>query len=743
MRMIRLILRTFRKLRTAALVGLVGASLTLAVCALFVIRPNLMVYMEYKLYDILLQRTHHNATSGVPIVVDLDEATLQEYGQWPWPRYRVALLLARLKESGVRAVGLDVVFAEPDRTSPDVLLRELKRDLRVEARIQGLPPQLMDNDAVLANVLQAGPYVLGRHFFTADRALDKQSDKNVQRPTHTLPHAFLFLPDVDQRHSLARIANASAATLNHKRLREAATAAGFFTTSMDWDGILRRTPLFMRHGGELYPSLALATLARAHGEALPTALIHMDENGVFAMEFKGLRIPLDASGNLLLKFRGPRRTFRYVSAGDVLAQRYADGGLEGKIALVGSSASGLMDLRSTPLDPVYPGVETHATIIDMLLQRDFIARPSWAWGGELLATAAVGFVFTVLLAVTRARFALALALGSGYAMWRGAVWCMEQGWHVSPLFPMLVLGLVFLGLTMMRFWREETQKRFFKTAFSSYVAPAVVEQLAEAPERLSLTGEEKQISILFTDLRGFTSLSETLTPQQLSALLHAYFTPMTEIITQRMGTVDKFIGDAIMAFWNAPLDVSDHQCRAVEAAVAMAHALKTLNPSLQREYGVTLRIGAGVHCDTVRVGNMGSNNLFNYTIIGDGVNLTSRLEGLTKFYGVTILMSEHVAACAHGHVASFEVDTVRVKGKAQSVTIFAPRLDESDEEVNDHKEALEMYKQHAFERALTRFTRLQESTGRRLYTVYAERCRYLRANPPQEGWDSVFSHESK
>ncbi|PIE68675.1 MAG: nucleotide cyclase [Deltaproteobacteria bacterium] len=729
--------RLMRQSRFSVLAA--GGVLTLVACVLFVRKPLFFTYLDHTFYDVVLQYEAKTTHSPVPVIVDLDEASLKAFGQWPWPRYRMALLLEKIRQSGALAIGMDIVFAESDRSSPRIMQQELKQDLHLDVGFTGIPPALMDNDVLLGDILAKGPYVLG-YYFTFGAVSDDQPPvlptlkvSVIKEPgARDLEH-YLYLP----KGVVAPVPS----------LTRQCPGAGFFNTIPDRDGVLRKTPLFVFWKGAVYPSLALAALL----QALPNqqVLIKVAPGGIVSMSIGGKVIPLDQQGCLHVHFKGPEKTFPYISAGDILRDQVAPQTFAGKIVFIGTSAAGLKDLRTIPLDTNYPGVEVHANIVDNILSGDFIRRPDWARGLELLLLILAGVTTTGVIAWTQSRLVLPLVLLMGAGIVYGAFWAFGQ-WSIvlSPVFSLMVLTGNFALLNLLKFFLAEKEKLFFRRAFSQYVAPAVVDRIVKNPKQLSLSGEEKEVSILFSDIRGFTSISEQLSPHQVSSLLHDYFSPMTRVITEHLGTLDKFIGDAIMAFWNAPMDVPDHQLKAVKTALGMLITLHEMNDDFQKRYGVNLRIGIGLHCGQVRVGNMGSAELFDYTILGDNVNLASRLEGLTKFYGVTLLVSEEIArACGDAFVRQ-EIDRVRVKGKNQPVTIFnlhtPERAEQFREELELYARGMALYRDQAFEKALEIFARLREDyMDIRLYALYHERCVTLMAQPPDAHWDGVFSHTSK
>lgn len=721
----------------------VGLGLTLAVAALYLADPGWLRFQSLKLYDELADRYRPRAASGLPVVVDIDEKSLAEYGQWPWPRYRVGLLLAHLRKAGVKAVGLDMLFAEPDRTSPSVLTGQLFRDLKVQVNLTGLPESLADYDKVLADVLRTGPFALG-YFFEFAPGQDQGGECRLP----ALPLTVLGPPDAMPVSDALTRADHAACPL--PALLAAAPAAGYFNIVPDPDGILRRMPLVLAHGDGVYPSLALATVMQAYG--VKNIVVHTTSGGLSSLVLQsptlGERVvAVDAAGRLLLNYRGAGGSFPHVSAADILAGRAPALALAGKIVFIGTSAAALNDLRATPLDRAMPGVEAHATVADMLLAGDGLSRPDWAPAVEFLGILVLGLVAATLMTLARPVAMVVPFLGLGAGVWYGAAGLMARGVVVSPLCALLVLAAVFIALTFLKFWREERQKRFIHGAFARYVSPAVVSRIVSRRDALTLSGEEREITILFSDVRGFTTLAEALSPTQVAELLQAYFTPMTAIITEQLGTLDKFIGDAIMAFWNAPLDVPDHRARAVAAALAMGAELRLLNRDFKKTFGHAVKAGIGLHCGVVRVGNFGSRDLFAYTVIGDAVNLCSRLEGLTKFYGLPLLVTDSLLPAAEAGFKFQEIDRVRVKGKTEPVTIHTVRTPEEHAlhaaELAEAEAARALYTAGDFAAAASAYGRLRERFDHRLYAVFADRAAQLAASPPGPDWDGVFEHTSK
>ncbi|WP_428562376.1 MAG: CHASE2 domain-containing protein [Solidesulfovibrio sp. DCME] len=736
-----------RPLGGKAGVFVAGLGVTALVAVLCLARPGWLAYQDLKLSDELSRHQRFGAAGNLPVVVDIDEASLAAFGQWPWPRYRLALLLTRLKNLGSRAIGLDMLLAEPDRASPRAVVEQLWRDLHIEAAVTGLPEALRDYDQVLADVLRQGPFVLGYFFEFPQKA------GLGARPQGTCPLPALRLA-VQSAPGAAPLADSLVRpawpVCPLPRLLAAAPGAGFFNIVPDADGILRRCPLLAGYDGKVYPSLALATVMEAYG--VRDITVRATSGGLASLTLKseslGQRVvPLDASGLLLINYRGPGGSFPRVSAADVLAERAREADLAGRIVFIGASAAGLHDLRASPLDQAMPGVEVHATIADMLVGGDFLYRPDWALGAELLALCLAGLLSAALLAVTGALALLAPFAALAAGVWYGAAALLGQGIFLSPLGPLLVLAANFTALTFLKFWREERQKRFLHGAFSRYVSPAVVSRIVANRQALALSGEEREITILFSDVRGFSTLSENLAPTQVVNLLQGYFTPMTGIITAHMGTLDKLIGDAIMAFWNAPVHVPGHRTLAMRAALAMRDELDRLNPRFKASFGLAIKAGIGLHCGVVRVGNFGTKDLFDYTVIGDAVNLCARLEGLTKVYGVRLLVTDSLREEDNGEFVFEEIDVVRVKGKRRPVTIFTVRTPveyaAGEAEFDTAREARGLYTARRFSEAATVYQALATGYGRRRYALFAARSRELALAPPPEDWDGVYEPRNR
>lgn len=763
-----------------------GVVFSLIVGMLYIRQPLLLQFLDQKIYDVLLVQTATPKTSGVPVICDLDERSLAEYGQWPWPRYRVALLLAKLRQAGAMAVGLDIVFAESDNTSPHILQSQLKRDLNVDVGFTGLPPQLMDNDQVLGGVLGSGPYVLGYFFnFKADR---------VSEDCHLHPVAAAIKREAGVQAAEGYLQRAPSVICNVPVLSENAPASGFFNADPDRDGVLRRAPLLMNfQGGQIYPSLALSTLMQATG--IGQVVLKVASEGLESFKLGDTVVPVDHGARLLLKYRGPGGSFPYISASKVLGDRLAPDELKGKVVFVGTSAAGLKDIRTTPFDQNFPGVEAHATVVDNILMNDFIQRPVWAFGMEFLLVIVVGVLTTVLLTWTSAALSVVPVVLSAAGLWFGAVYMMEQnGFYVSPEYPMLLLIGNFTLLTLIKFWREEGQKKFLHSTFKSYLSPELINQMFESHITPKLGGEAKVITAYFTDIQGFSTFSEKLTATQLVELLNEYLTAMTDIFIAEEGTLDKYEGDAIVAFIGAPLDVPDHALRACRSAVSMQAKLlelrekwageKALNGENRNVKGFPpevwtpgdkwpaivhqMRMRIGINTGEIVVGNMGSAMRMNYTMMGDAVNLAARLEAGSKQYGVYTMLSEYVLdnqfTDEKGETHTIRdlvdvrfIDRLTVVGKSEPVEVYelcamkGGLTSQEQELLKLFAKGIEQYRNMEWDEAMATF---QESDKIERFPdgattpsrVFLKRCQEYKANPPVpagQTWDGVYRMTKK
>lgn len=712
----------------------VGLAVIAGMLGLYIMQPRLVQLFDLKIYDLLLPLRKHENPSPVPVIVDIDESSIARYGQWPWPRYLMAELLDDLEAAGVAAVGFDIMFTEEDRSSPRMLHHYLQRDMGVELPLSGLPGELWDYDVLMGRSLADKPAVLGFYARFDGEAVERKLPPSVGIVARNKPGAAPF--DL-------HLMQASDVSLPLPVLYEQ-TPVGFINVAPGLDGIIRRVPLLIKAGDTIYPSLAVRTLMRGLG--VETLALASGPEGLETITVGGNTIPVTPEGFILVPFQGGAGTYRYVSAGDVLAGTADRELLRNRVVFVGTSAPGLMDLRTTPFARVLPGVEVHAAVLDAILTQNSILPPPWTPGVQVSAIFLFGVAAAAVFGLARPRVYIPMALLLvGLAVFI-AVQAFARGMFLSPLYVVLTVSVQGFALLFLRFIHEERQKLVLRHAFSHYVSPEVVDRITRLRGNF-FAGEERELSVLFTDIRGFTSISERLDPQQVVSLLNRYFTPMTALVREHKGTLDKFMGDALMAFWNAPLDVPGHAEHAVATALAMQQTLGPLNKKIQDEFGVNIQIGAGIHTGTAYVGNMGSDDLTNYTLIGDTVNLASRLEGLCAQYGVNIVVSESTMRQCGEAFAFQHVDTLRVKGKQQPVDVYLPmpweQYEERLEELREWTAARESYKAGLFAKAAKAFAGLRKRfPGVGLYAVYEERALNMAAAPPT-GWDGVWNVAQK
>jgi adenylate cyclase len=704
--------------------------------------------IEDLLYD---TRVRLSAPGGVDeriVIVAIDEASLQRHGHWPFTREKFAQMMENLASYGVAVVGFDVLFAERDESADVDLLRTLAEeqgDSEFRARLDELEPQL-DRDVIFAESMQSVPTILG-YFF--------DNNPETAYETGVLPYpAFELHESMMDTVFLPRGAGYSSALPS---LMDTAYGAGFINNPLiDPDGVVRRTPLLHEYQFAVYEALSLAVAATYLNDiTLPVFVDASTWMGDYppleGLELAGIPIPIDPQGAVLVPYRGPRGSFPYVSIGDVISGTVEDPSVfEGKIAMVGATAPGMEDLRTTPFGSIYPGVEVHANVVAGILDSSFRWEPAYTAAAEMIAVIGFGLLTALLLpvlspvlstVVTMAIIGAALAVN--WYMW-------EVKLHVLPLAMTLYTLFTIYTINMLFGYLFETRSRsHMDSLFGQYVPPDLVKEMSRDPENYSLASEKRELSVLFTDIRGFTTISEGLDAAELSQLMDEYLTPMTRIVHETQGTIDKYIGDAVMAFWGAPLHHPHHADQAVGAGLAMLRALDDLNVKFAERGWPEVHIGVGINTGMMSVGNMGSRFRRAYTVLGDAVNLGSRLEGITKAYGVAMIVSEATAQSA-GRYVYREIDRVRVKGKAKPVTILEPLglADEAPPEVIERGRAfgefLHFYRSQSWDRAEEALGRLQaQEPDSYLYQLYADRIAHFRKEPPEPDWDGVFTHETK
>ncbi len=705
--------------------------------------------LDQIIYDARLRLTMPGGVDHRIVILDIDEKSLQQVARWPWPRNIMARLVDKLFDQyHVAVLGFDVVFAEPDyssgiRTLDELAHSELKNVPAFEQAYQRLRPGL-DNDAMFARAIKGRLVVLGYYLSS-----DKDAMRIAAIPPPTLPKGAFAGHDIAFTSWNGYGGNLAEFVRN-------AAAAGHFNPVIDSDGVVRRVPLLAEMGGAYYESLSLAVVRAVLG--FPKIVPGYPAGGMLQKDYSGLewlgvgplRIPVDDTASALVPYRGPKYSFPYISLADVLFDRVRPEQLRGKIALIGATAPGLLDLRSTPVDNVYPGVEIHANLIAGMLDHDIKQKPAYMLGAEVLLLLVGGLTLSLLIPLLSPLRATALsALGIVLiVIFDVMLWVKAN--TVLPLATSLLMTVALYTVNMAYGYFVETRsKRQFAELFGQYVPPELVDKMAQDPEKYSMEGREEVLTVLFSDVRGFTSISESLLAKDLSAYINDYLTAMSLVIRSNRGTLDKYIGDAIMAFWGAPVEDPQHARNGVVTALQMQRRAAALNEEFRKRGWPEFRIGIGVNTGLMRVGDMGSKLRKAYTVMGDPVNLGSRLEGITKQYQVGILVGEETRKMV-SDVVFREVDRVRVKGKDEAVAIYEPvgMEAEVDQKLRDElrlwQHCLKYYRARDWDQAevaLLNLQRMAPDCG--LYALYAQRISQLRKEPPGSDWDGVTRFETK
>jgi adenylate cyclase len=738
MKRLRILRRWFaRKFGYARLLCI---ALLVGLAALRIADPALIEELRIRTFDSYQVIDPRVKTARPVVIIDIDEKSLAKYGQWPWPRTRVADLITNLTRLGAVVIAFDIVFAEPDRLNPDVAADTIRNlDDETRTKLRALP----SNDQLFAEAMRNSRVVLGESglpYVIAE--LDK-----------ALPLTGLaMLGENPQRFML----NFPGLLRNTPVLEAAAGGRGLFTIRTERDGIVRRVPVIMQAQGLTMPSLTFEMLRLATGT--DTIFIKSDAAGIKSVAVKGFEIPTDRNGQLWVHFAHHDPSI-YFSAADVLDGNIAPAVVGQKLVLIGTSAAGLLDVKTTPVTPVMPGVEIHAQVLEAALTKKLLSQPPYGpileFGAALLLGIAVIWLAPLFGPVTLVAVGALIA-----ALLVGTSWYFytQHKLLIDFTYPLLSTTAIYLTLIFSSFVREQAQRRQIRSAFGQYLSPALIEQLAQSPEKLVLGGEEREMTIMFSDVRGFTTISESFKndPQGLTALMNRFLTPLTNAIIARKGTIDKYMGDAIVAFWNAPLDDKEHQLNGCEAAVDMLERIDVLNKQreLEAQEGgpafFPLNVGVGLNTGVCVVGNMGSDLRFDYSVLGDSVNLASRLEGQSKEYGFPIIVGSKTALAVKDRFAILELDFVMVKGKKEPEVIYAiaGRADTAQSGRfqrlrNLTIEMLACYRSRDWEGALAAIERGRRTDEARtlelLYNLYEARIRGYQANPPPDDWNGAFA----
>ncbi|MEK6742181.1 MAG: adenylate/guanylate cyclase domain-containing protein [Nitrospirota bacterium] len=728
-------------------IGLIITVLSLLIYGLGI--PFLNV-MELKAYDL-----HFLSRGTVPpgnevVIVGIDEKSVDGIGRWPWPRTRIADLINRLGSYGAKVVAFDILFSEPDESSGVAVVRDLKERFGSGAMKAALEKaeQETDNDAKLATALRKNQSViLGYFFFMSREEVKHRTEKKGDAAAYHIPGRYTSVRSLEKGSEQPRFPTAREVEQNIPVLAKAASDFGYFNIVPDSDGTVRWVPLAIKFGDDVYPHISVEAVRRYLGS--PPTFVNTASYGVDSISIGKLQVPTDEEGRLLINFRGPQKTFPHYSFIDVLNGTAPASAFKDKIVLVGATAIGIYDMRVIPFSGTFPGIEIHANIIDNILRNDPISRPDWVTVVDVITILLCGICLSLAISRIRALFGTLVTIGliflyafvNEYVFVAGKVW-------LTAVYPGMTMVFVFFGVTTYRFMTEEKKKREIKEAFSHYVAPSLVNNILQDPTKLVLGGEERRLTVLFSDIRGFTTISESLSPQALVKLMNDYLTPMTDIVLKHGGTIDKYMGDAIMAFWGAPVWQEDHQARACRAALEMLEKLAVLQVEWEKQGIPHLDIGVGISTGKLTVGNMGSTTRFDYTVMGDSVNLGSRLEGLNKEYGTHIIVPKYTYEDVKNDFILRQLDLIRVKGKNIPIKIYelmgitdSGRL----REIAGLSEAgLKAYTERDWDKAekiYNNVIHIRPEDGPA--AAFLERIKHLRQEGVPADWDGVYVMKKK
>jgi adenylate cyclase len=715
-------------------------ALLISFAALRIADPAPVEEIRVRVFDFFQRIDPRHKTARPVTIVDIDDKSLEKLGQWPWPRTQIADLITELTRLGAVVIAFDAVFSEPDRLNPAVAADTFRNlDEETRARLRALP----SNDEVFADAIRRSRVVLGESGLPEEiTALDKTLPVTGLAMLGEEPQRFMFdFP------GLLR---------NVPVLEHAAAGRGLFTIKPERDGIIRRVPMIMQAQGQTMPSLTFEMLRVATGSG--TILIKAEKAGITSLGIKGFQIPTDHNGQLWIHY-APNDASLYVPAINVLEKNVAPDMIASKLVLIGTSAVGLNDIKTTPVSRAMPGVEIHAQVLESALTGAFISQP--IYGIVIEFTTALLFGLLVIAFAPLFGPVTLVALGAAFAtglIGTSVYFYSQHRLLIDFTYPLMSTTAIYLTLIFSSFVREQQQRKQIRSAFAQYMSPALVEQLAQSPEKLVLGGEDRELTIMFSDVRGFTAISETYKndPQGLTALMNRFLTPLTNAILARKGYIDKYMGDAIMAFWNAPLDDKNHQLNACEAAVDMLDRIDELNDMREREAQdgghafIPINVGVGLNTGTCTVGNMGSDIKFNYSVLGDSVNLASRLEGQTKEYGFPIIVGSTTALAVKEKFAILELDFIMVKGKKEPEVIYAIAGREDVAQSGHFQrlrnltiEMLACYRARDWDGALAAIERGRKTDEARslelLYNLYETRIRGYLENPPPEDWNGAFA----
>ncbi|WP_418185401.1 CHASE2 domain-containing protein [Aliarcobacter vitoriensis] len=694
---------------------------------IYIYFPNLLDSFDNRIRDSYFLFRGEIPTSQNVVIVDIDEASIKNFGQWPWSRDKLSKIIENLTLSNVAVVGMDIVFAEEDRTSPKQIAKKLN-----------IKSDLEDYDLEFAITVENSPVILGYSF--------DLSNDNSSKETPSIPAVFV---EKNKQNNQNFMIEAKGTVLNLPILQNSSYSSGFFNIIPDESGIIRSVPLFISFDDILYPSLALEMIRVLNDTQ--RVFINYDETGISNIVIDDIIIPTDRFGRMFINYRGAEKSFKYISAKDVYENNFQIEDVKEKIVLFGTSAAGLFDLRATPFDSVFPGVEVHANIIDNILDGDFIHKASYLDGLNIIIIFLLSFIVVILITYSHFYlkpiiffiFILSFIILSYKLLF-------DFGVILNIVFPLLTIVLASVLSLIFDYFYNIRSEKAIKVKFASKVSKNVMDDILKNIDKNEFSAKSKEVTIFFSDIRGFTNISEKLDAKELISFLNRYMQPMSEIIIKYQGTIDKFIGDAIMAYWNAPIDIKNHCDLALKASLEQLEVLEKLNVELQKENLPKIDIGIGLNTGTVIVGEMGSSLRSDYTVIGDTINLGSRVESLCKYYDSKLNISNFTKDKLQEEYIFRFLDLVKVKGKNEPVEIWqvlgsGEAKESLKEELDLYHKAIEFYKNSDFINALEIFESLENNenkTNKNIYKIYITRCKEFIKTPPKN-FDGVYEHTTK
>ena len=695
------------------------------VSSIYIFYPSLPQSFDDRIKDFMFNlRGEEKPKNDNIVIIDIDEKSLKTLGQWPWSRNILSKILENLNSAEIAIIGLDIVFAEEDRTSPHKIFEQYN------IKKENIP----NYDFEFAQTIVSTPTILGYQFEFVDKEFINKNAPSIQT---------IFI-EKNKKAGEKYLIEAKGTILNIPVIQDNSYSSGFFNNIPDDSGIIRSVPLILSYDDEIYPSLALETLRIALG--IKKIVINYDQNGVENLILDNFIIPTDRHGRILVNFRGKEKTFKYISALDIYNNNFKAEEIKDKIALIGTSAAALMDLRATPFESVFPGVEVHANVIDNILNKDFLFKPSWIEAINISLIFILSFfIYFIIRKIPIILTPLFIFVSLYLTFYINYFILFKHGLVINTLFPLITIILSSAISLVIGYFYEIKKKEEIKSKFASKVSKNVMEELIRNVDNNHLKVQNKEITIFFSDIREFTQISEKLnSAENVINYLNKYLTPMSEIINKYDGTIDKYIGDCIMAYWNAPFDIENHADKALKSAIEQLNILKDINKNLKEKNQPIINIGIGITTGIATIGEIGSIGRSDFTIIGDNVNIASRIESLCKYYKCNLIITEDTKINLKEEYIFRYLDLIRVKGKEKAIKIWEIlNLNDSNtkEKLNLYNSAIELYYKKEFKKALEIFKYLNNNSNEEIYKIYKQRCEsYLIDN---KEFNEVFVHIEK